>query len=68
MHLIDFIVLFLYFAGMAGIGFWFMSRQKRQEDFFMGGRSFDKLMQTCAALGAATDLAELGNTAGDIFK
>ena len=68
MHLIDFIVLFLYFAGMAGIGFWFMSRQKRQEDFFMGGRSFGKLMQTFAAFGAGTGSADPVNTARGTFN
>ena len=46
MQPIDYIVLFIYFAVMAGIGFWLMRKQKRQEDFFMGGRSFGKLMQT----------------------
>ena len=40
MQPIDYIVLFIYFAVMAGIGFWLMRKQKRQEDFFMGGRSF----------------------------
>ena len=63
MQPIDYIVLFLYFAGMAGIGFWLMSRQKRQEDFFMGGRSFGKLMQTFAAFGAGTGSADPVNTA-----
>ncbi|SVA37309.1 uncharacterized protein METZ01_LOCUS90163, partial [marine metagenome] len=33
MQIIDYIVLFLYFAGMAGVGFWLMRGQKKQEDF-----------------------------------
>ena len=33
MQPIDYIVLFIYFAVMAGIGFWLMRKQKRQEDF-----------------------------------
>ena len=68
MQPIDYIVLFLYFAGMAGIGFWLMSRQKRQEDFFMGGRSFGKLMQTFAAFGAGTGSADPVNTARGTFN
>ena len=54
MQTIDYIVLFLYFAGMAGIGFWLMRQQKKQEDFFMAGRGFGKLMQTFAAFGSGT--------------
>ncbi len=68
MQLIDFIVLFLYFAGMAGIGFWLMRDQKKQEDFFMGGRNFGKLMQTFAAFGAGTGSADPVNTARGTFN
>ena len=67
MQLIDYVVLFLYFAIMAGIGFWLMRKQKRQEDFFMGGRSFGKLMQTFAAFGAGTGSADPVNTARGTF-
>ena len=67
MNPIDYIVLFLYFAVMAGIGFWLMRKQKKQEDFFMGGRSFGKLMQTFAAFGAGTGSADPVNTARGTF-
>jgi len=63
MQTIDYIVLFIYFAGMAGIGFWLMRKQKKQEDFFMGGRQFGKLFQTFAAFGAGTGPADPVNTA-----
>ena len=68
MQPIDYIVLFIYFAVMAGIGFWLMRKQKRQEDFFMGGRSFGKLMQTFAAFGAGTGSADPVNTARGTFN
>ncbi len=67
MQFIDYIVLFLYFAGMAGIGFWLMRQQKKQEDFFMAGRGFGKLMQTFAAFGAGTGSADPVNTARGTF-
>jgi len=67
MQTIDYIVLFLYFAGMAGIGFWLMRQQKKQEDFFMAGRGFGKLMQTFAAFGAGTGSADPVNTARGTF-
>ena len=68
MQFIDYIVLFLYFAGMAGIGFWLMRQQKKQEDFFMAGRGFGKLMQTFAAFGAGTGSADPVNTARGTFN
>jgi SSS family solute:Na+ symporter len=63
MAFIDYLVLGIYFTGMAGIGFWLMGRQKKQEDFFMGGRKFGKLFQTFAAFGAGTGPADPANTA-----
>ena len=50
MQLIDYIVLVSYFAVMVLIGLWVM-RVNDQEDYFMGGRGFGKLMQTFAAFG-----------------
>jgi len=55
---IDYTVLFLYFATMIAIGVWSMRRVKGQEDFFMGGRGFGKLLQTFAAFGAGTGAHE----------
>jgi len=55
LHIIDYLVLFLYFASMTIIGLWSMRKIKVQEDFFMGGRGFGKLMQTFAAFGAGTN-------------
>ncbi len=55
---IDFTVLILYFVVMILIGFWSMRRVKGQEDYFMGGRGFGKLLQTFAAFGAGTGAHE----------
>ncbi len=63
----DYLVLILYFAGMAGIGWWAMKRVKKQEDYFMGGRGFGKLFQTFAAFGAGTGSADPVNTARTTF-
>jgi len=68
MQPIDYIVLFIYFAVMAGIGFWLMRQQKKQEDFFMAGRGFGKLMQTFAAFGSGTGSADPVNTARGTFN
>ena len=58
MQFIDYIVLFVYFAIMIAIGIWAMSRVSSQEDYFMGGRGFGKLLQTFAAFGAGTGAHE----------
>ncbi len=50
----DYVVLILYFCVMVGIGIWAMRRIKDQEDYFLGGRGFGKLLQTFAAFGAGT--------------
>lgn len=63
----DYIVLLVYFGGMAFIGFWAMKSVKKQEDFFMGGRQFGKLFQTFAAFGAGTGSADPVNTARGTF-
>ena len=55
---IDYIVVFAYLIGMIVIGLIAMKRVKGQEDFFMGGRGFGKLLQTFAAFGAGTGAHE----------
>jgi len=55
---LDYFVVFGYFAALVGIGLWSMRRIKAQEDYFMGGRSFGKLLQTFAAFGAGTGAHE----------
>ncbi|MFT4691592.1 MAG: SSS family solute:Na+ symporter, partial [Limisphaerales bacterium] len=67
MTFVDYLVLFIYFAGMAGIGIWVMRGVKHQEDYFMGGRKFGKLFQTFAAFGAGTGSADPVNTARGTF-
>lgn len=65
MQTLDYVVLALYFLGMVVIGLLCMRLIKRQEDFFMGGRSFGKLLQTFAAFGSGTganDPIQVGRT------
>ena len=46
---IDIAVIVVYFVGMIGIGLWSMSKIKNQEDYFLGGRRFGKIIQTFAS-------------------
>ncbi len=54
MHALDYIVLAVYFLVMLGIGILSMLAVKKQEDFFLGSRTFGKLFQAFAAFGAGT--------------
>ncbi len=51
---LDIAVILAYFVVLIGIGFWAMRRIKNQEDYFLGGRRFGKMIQTFAAFGQAT--------------
>ena len=67
MVLADYLVLAFYFALMASIGFICMRRVKVQEDYFMGGRGFGKLLQTFAAFGAGTGSSDPVNVGRTTF-
>jgi SSS family solute:Na+ symporter len=67
METLDYVVLIAYFGVMAAIGLVSMLKIKRQEDFFMGGRGFGKILQTFAAFGAGTGSGDPINTARTTF-
>jgi SSS family solute:Na+ symporter len=50
----DLIVLAGYFIVILAIGWWAMLRVRNQEDYFLGGRKFGKLIQVFASFGQAT--------------
>ncbi|MFC1614329.1 sodium:solute symporter [Gemmatimonadota bacterium] len=63
----DFIVIVFYIVLMLGIGYWSMKRIKSQEDFFMGGRSFGKLLQVFAMFGSGTSTDSPVGTARNTY-
>lgn len=67
MHSLDLLVLAGYFVLMIVLGIVAARRVKGQEDFFMGGRSFGKLLQTFAAFGAGTGSSDPVNTGRTTF-
>ena len=67
MELLDYIVLVGYFLILVGIGIWSSWRIKKQEDYFMGNRSFGKLLQTFAAFGAGTGSSDPVNVGRTTF-
>lgn len=64
---LDYIVLAGYFVLMTLIGLWSMLFVKKQEDYFLGSRSFGKLFQMFAAFGAGTNASDPIVTAKTTF-
>ncbi|MBP5622660.1 MAG: hypothetical protein J6X44_11675 [Thermoguttaceae bacterium] len=64
---LDYIVLAGYFVIMTLIGLWSMFFVKKQEDYFLGSRSFGKLFQMFAAFGAGTNASDPIVTAKTTF-
>lgn len=64
---LDYIVLAGYFVLMTLIGLWSMFFVKKQEDYFLGSRSFGKLFQMFAAFGAGTNASDPIVTAKTTF-
>lgn len=63
----DLFVIALYILTMILIGYWSMRRIKSQEDFFMGGRAFGKLLQVFAMFGSGTSTDSPVGTARNTF-
>ena len=67
MHILDYLVLIGYFGVVLRIGQLAMRRVKKQEDYFLGGRSFGRAVQAFAAFGAGTGSSDPVNTARTSF-
>ncbi|MHC4401804.1 MAG: sodium:solute symporter family protein [Planctomycetota bacterium] len=65
---LDYIVLVVYFLAMAAIGVASMLKIKKQEDYFLGGRGFGKILQAFAAFGAGTGSYDPVSTGQTTFK
>jgi len=51
---LDIIVIIVYFLLLIGLGFAAMLRIKDQEDYFLGGRRFGRVLQVLTSFGQAT--------------
>lgn len=68
LSLIDILVIVLYFSGIVLIGFRAMRHIRSQEDYFLGGRRFGKLIQVFAAFGQATSADNAVGTATTTYN
>jgi SSS family solute:Na+ symporter len=67
LSLIDIFVIVVYFAVVLYIGFRAMRNIHSQEDYFLGGRKFGKLIQIFAAFGQGTSADSAVGTATTTF-
>jgi Na+/proline symporter len=54
LHVIDWVVLSVYFVVVVAIGVWSFKKVKDMSDFFMGGRRFGKVFMMFFAFGSGT--------------
>ncbi|MBD3288244.1 hypothetical protein GF337_05520 [candidate division KSB1 bacterium] len=52
---LDIFVIISYFLALVIIGFWSMRRIRQQEDYFLGGRRFGRIIQLFASFGSGTN-------------
>jgi solute:Na+ symporter, SSS family len=67
LSLLDVTVVVVYFAIVIGIGVRSARRVKDQEDYFLAGRRFGKLVQTFAAFGVGTNVESPVGVAATTF-
>jgi len=68
LSIIDILVIVLYFSGIVFIGFRAMRNIRSQEDYFLGGRRFGKLIQIFAAFGQGTSADSAVGTATTTYN
>jgi len=54
LHILDYIAILIYFLAVVLIGYIANKRIRDEEDFFLGGRKFGKLVSVFLAFGAGT--------------
>lgn len=64
----DLVVIAGYFVVILIIGWWSMRRVRNQEDYFLGGRRFGKLIQVFASFGQATSSENVVGTMTVVSK
>jgi SSS family solute:Na+ symporter len=70
LHYVDWVILALYFAGMLGVGFYFLKRNTDNDDYYVGGRGMGpthiglSVVATDVGGGFSIGLGGLGFTMG----
>lgn len=68
LHLIDWIILAGYFLGIIWIGKWATAKIKNTTDFYQGGRSLGKVLNTFLWFGNITSADQASGVAREIYR
>src|SRR5438067_10713484 len=68
LHIIDFCILVFFLFGLIGLGWWASRGVKEEKDFYLGGRSFGKLLQFFLNFGSMTDSSGAPTTSAEVFR
>src|SRR5436309_6600528 len=68
LHVFDFAVIIAFLFGLIGLGWWASRGVKEEKDFYLGGRSFGKLLQFFLNFGNMTDSSGAPTTSAEVFR
>ncbi len=68
LHWLDLLTLFIYLAGMAGLGYWCARRTTDTEGFFLGGRNFSGWVLGLSLVGTSISSISFLAYPADAFK
>ena len=68
LHVIDWIVIIIYFSGMIYIGKWASRKIKNTKDFYQGGRSFGKVLFAFLNFGTITSADQATGVSREIYR
>src|SRR5438093_4124439 len=68
LHILDFCILIVFLIGLIGLGWWASRGVKEEKDFYLGGRSFGKLLQFFLNFGSMTDSSGAPTTSAEVFR
>ena len=68
LHLVDWSIIIIYFAGMVYIGKWASRKIKNTTDFYQGGRSFGKVLFAFLNFGTITSADQATGVSREIYR
>jgi SSS family solute:Na+ symporter len=68
LHIVDWLVIVVYFIGMIGVGLWARRRIRDTQDFYQGSRSFGRTIMAFLNFGNITDAGQTAGVTSEIFR
>ncbi|MEA3189155.1 MAG: solute:Na+ symporter, family [Chthoniobacter sp.] len=68
LHILDVLVILFFLGLVLGLGWWASRSVKEEKDFYLGGRSFGKVLQFFLNFGNMTDSSGAPTTSAEVFR